>query len=233
MVSDKIIQDMWRIAQTDIGQSFEPDDAVIHLRLGDALSSHRDTDEGIGLLPHRAYSQILQEVQRTKGLITTISLITMPFTRDDVRAYERHLIDRSKLVAEDLQSYLAKEFPRAKVEIHNGHSEIPAKAYARLTRAKKVAVCGSSTFCTYPVLAVREAIGYIFRAEKHSPWAVRAATKYDNIRTYKVPRLTNNYTCKLSDTDLLMWLREQDPNVGGLVVNGPPLLRVSKNLVAE
>ncbi|KAI2493693.1 hypothetical protein MHU86_20837 [Fragilaria crotonensis] len=224
-VIDVIRQDMLKLVNTSVGQSFEPDDAVIHLRLGDALRGTKD--EHIGLLPHQTYEWILQSIEHEQGPIKTIGIVTQPFKRELVRSFDvaPSTISKSKLVAYDLVDYLQTKFPNATITIHNGPDEIPLKSYARLLRANKVAVCGPSTFCTMPVLAMQTAIGYIFRGEKHSPWAKHVAQFSDNIRTYKVPRLANNYTDKLNDEEILFWLRNQLPHVGDFTINGPPLVR--------
>lgn len=222
---DLIRADMWKLANTNVGQSFEPDDAVIHLRLGDALKGTKD--EHIGLLPHQTYAWILQNMEQERGPIETIGIVTQPFSRKHVRSFDfaPTTISKSKLVARDLVDFLQSKFPNATITIHNGPDEIPLKSYARLIRANKVAVCGPSTFCTMPVLATQTAIGYVFRGEKHSPWARHVAQFSDNIRTYKVPRLANNYTDKLNHEQIVFWLRNQLPHVGDFTINTPPLLR--------
>ena len=224
-VIDVIRQDMIKLVNTSVGQSFEPDDAVIHLRLGDALKGTKD--EHIGLLPHQTYEWILQNIEREQGPIKTIGIVTQPFKRKLVRSFDvaPSTISKSKLVARDLVDYLRSAFPNATIAIHNGRDEIPLKSFARLIRANMVAVCGPSTFCTMPVLATQTAIGYIFRGEKHSPWAKHVAQFSNNIRTYKVPRLANNFTDKLSDEEILFWLRNQLPHVGDFTIDGPPLVR--------
>jgi hypothetical protein len=164
-----IREDMIKLIQTEVGQSFEPQDAVLHLRLGDALKGTKD--EHIGLLPHRAYVEILEEIELEQGLLESIGIVTQPFHKKLVRSFDASTVTlaKSRLVAFDLMEHLQAKFPHAKVEIHNGAEEIPLKSYARLIRAKKVAICGPSTFCTMPVLA-SQGTGYLFRGEKHSPW---------------------------------------------------------------
>ena len=110
------------------------------------------------------------------------------------------------------------------VTIHNGPEETPLKSYACLIRAKKVSVSGSSTFCTLPVLVNREGIGFIFRTKKHNPLAVKAATKYDKIMTWKVPRLAKHLISRLNNMQILRWLRNQDAQAGEHIIGEEPLI---------
>lgn len=222
---DVFVPDMKKLAyDTEIGNSFEPEDAVIHLRLGDALKGKKD--ENIGLLPHGAYIEILEQIEKESGSLKSIGVVTQPFKKKLVRSFDATsaTLAKSRLVAFDLIEHIRSKFPQAIVSIHNGDDEIPLKSYARLIRAKKVAICGASTFCTMPVLAT-EGKGYLFRGEKHSPWAQHVADFQDNIRTFKVPRLANNYTDQLNDVQLLHWLRYQLPHAGEFAITGPPMIR--------
>jgi hypothetical protein len=225
-MSDVMREAMWILAHnTTTGQSFEPDDAVIHLRLGDALRGK--WDEGIGLLPHEGYSILLKEAESLRGPIQSISIVTASFDKKYARSFDAKAIlrERSAMVAYDFVRHLNELFPNATVTIHNGPDESSLKSYARLIRAKKVSICGSSTFCTLPVLANREGIGFVYRTERHNPWAVKAAEKYDNIKTWKVPRLTNNVIEQMDDSAILHWLRNQDAQAGEFIIGGAPLIR--------
>jgi hypothetical protein len=229
-MSDIMRESMWALADnTTPGQSFEPDDAVVHLRLGDSLRG--EWDEGIGLLPHEGYSILLKKAETLRGPIRTISIVTASFDKKYTRSFDAKaaLRERSAMITYDLVQHFNMVFPNATVTIHNGPDETALKSYARLIRAKKVSVCGSSTFCTLPVLANREGIGFIFRAEKHNPWAVKAAEKYANIMTWKVPRLANHFIPMLDDVSLLHWLRNQDARAGEFTVGGYPLIRPRLN----
>lgn len=223
---------------TTTGESIqnETEDAVIHLRLGDALKGAND--QRIGLLPHKAYANILQETMKQKNLSTieTIGIVTQPFERGLARGFDRMQVtlDKSRAIAIDLQRYLAKIWPKAKIRIHNDEHEIPLKSFARLIRAKQVAVCGSSTFCTYPVLSVGEnALGYVYRTERHSPWAPKLEGVLPNIRTFVAPRLANNFTAKLDIDTLIYWLRNQDLEVADLVIDQDPLIRNNETASAH
>jgi hypothetical protein len=226
-ITDIVQQDMARLAALPYCQSFEPDDAVLHLRLGDALEGRHD--EGIGLLPHQAYASLIAEAEKERGTIKTISIVTQPFEVKYLRQFDRNttLIRTSELVARDLQAFLSNRFPAAIVKIDN-KAENSLKSFARLIRAKKVAICGSSTFCTMPVLGVTEGIGFVFRAQKHSPWAALATERYDNLRTWRAPRLANHIVQLMTEKELLSWLRTEDAN-GDQVIDAYPFLPEHNN----
>jgi hypothetical protein len=232
LVSDVIREDMWRVAEADKAEnfSFVPDDAVIHLRLGDVLYSVRgkhQRHQRDGLLPHLTYSLLLKQAALEKGPIETISIVTQPFGGSGTRAHDMSVIERSKMIAYDLVKHLQEQFPNAIVTIHNGVDEPPSRAYARLIRAKIVCICGPATFCTFPVLGNRDGIGYILNGDGYllNPWAARAAMKYDNIRIFGGPTLGDSYIESLSDHDLLVWLNHQDPGTGYILIREDPAIR--------
>lgn len=228
-------QDMMRLAyRSEAGQwlqrNEEDDDAVIHLRLGDALRG--PNDQGLGLLPHDLYSRLLFQAQAAKETtIGSIGIVTQPFERrQGGRAFDANdeTLHKSRLVAEDLVRHLRHHFPEATVRIHNGRGETPLKAMARLVRARTVAVCGASTFCTIPVLSVDRGMGFLFRAYKHSPWAHSVVKQYkgsSKLQSFEAPRLTNNFIERLQMDTILYWLRNQASNVGLHRISDHPLIR--------
>lgn len=236
---DSIIQpDMRRLAyntttvQQHLSSTGQDDDqAVIHLRLGDVFRGKND--QGIGLLPHQAYAQILHRVEKDQDGVAmplrSIGIVTQPFRKKLARSFDRNavLLRRSWLVAMDLQRYLQQEFPLATVRVHC--DETPLLSMARLVRAERVAICGPSTFCTNPVLATRGQ-GFLFRATKHSPWAHRVVQLHpERLRSFRVPRLANNYTAILDEPVLLQWLRNQPADPIDLSITDPPLIRRQPN----
>jgi hypothetical protein len=229
LVSDVIREDMWRVAEADRAEnsSFVPDDAVIHLRLGDVLYSFSGSHQRDGLLPHLTYSLLLKQAALEKGPIETISIVTQPFGGSGTRSFDIPGIERSKMIAYDLVKHLQEHFPNATVTIHNGDDEPPSRTYARLIRAKIVSICGPTTFCTFPVLGNRDGIGYILNGDGYflNPWAARAAMKYDNIKVFGGPTLGDSYIESLSDHDLLVWLNHQDPRTGYISIREDPVIR--------
>ena len=222
-ITNTIRNDMAILASHPYSQSFEPDDAVIHVRLGDSLRGQHD--EFIGLLPHKAYGALIAEAEKEKGEMKSISIVTQPFEVKFLRHFDRNatLIHTSELVARDLRDYLRNRFPGAIVKIDNS-AETSMKSFARLIRAKKVAICGSSTFCTMPVLGVISALGYIYRAQRHSPWAALATDRYDNLRTWRAPRLANHIVPLMTEAELLHWLRTES-ETGNKVIDTFPFSR--------
>jgi hypothetical protein len=99
-----------------------------------------------------------------------------------------------------------------------------------LIRAKKASICGPATFCTFPVLANRDGIGYILNGDGYTlnPWASRASLKYENIEVFGAPTLGNKFIEELSDHDLFVWLNHQNPNIGYISIRDNPLVRYGK-----
>ena len=216
-------ENMLRLANSKLGQTIEAEDAVVHIRLGDALLGGRD--EGVGLLPFRAYSRILKRVETEVGPLATISVVTQTFVEDAARPEDTLALYRTEMIAKDFVSHLREYFPHASVKLHNSPQDTPLVTYVRMMKAGKVTICGASTFCTYPVLA-NPNIRYLFESEKFNPWVKRL--KYmGNVRTIESPRLANNYIGALTDLQLTHWLRHQDPN-GNDIITSPPLFRVPK-----
>ena len=73
----------------------------------------------------------------------------------------------SEMVVKDLTSYLREEIPNAIVGIDNDwNTETVATSYARLTIAKKIVICGCSTFCPYPVMRIQDdVLAYLYNLE--------------------------------------------------------------------
>ena len=209
------------------------DDAVIHLRLGDGLYSSVGANEFKGVFPHKTYINLLMQAQQEKGIITSIGIVTAPF-KGEVRPFDRRITSLSEEIALDLINALQNAFPTAKISIHNSPDETIIETLARVVHARKVAVCGCSTFCPYPLLAT-EGIGFMYNpVGPQNEWVRYAAEKYDNIRLFETPMLNglmirNEKTGWKLDHALMMdWLRNQDPNVGNVDIVEEPIFRELK-----
>jgi hypothetical protein len=226
LVSDIIRQDMWRVVEVDTANNgfFEPDDAVIHIQLGGSLYSSSGQHEHDALIPHRSYSLLIEQATLERGPILSISIIITFLEGSDLN---EDMDERSILVAHNLYKHLEETFPDANVTMYSTHIEPASRAYSRLVRAKKVSICGPATFCTFPVLGNRDAIGYILNGENYTlnPWSVRAAYKYENINIFSAPALGNAYIEGLSNHDLLVWLNHQNPSIGYVSIRDNPLMR--------
>eukprot|EP00804_Cyclotella_cryptica_P021382 CCRYP_016775-RA/>CCRYP_016775-RA protein AED:0.45 eAED:0.45 QI:0/-1/0/1/-1/1/1/0/228 len=162
LASDAMISDWNHLADPLVAKISDHDDAVIHLRLGDALFAAHGFNEKKGLFPHATYINLLKQAQRERGAIRSIGLVTAPFTGSFVRSkYDAQSTSTSKIIAMDLFDALQRAFPRAKVRLHNRPEETILESLARLVHARKVAICGCSTFCPYPLLATK-GIGFVY-----------------------------------------------------------------------
>ena len=235
MAADTMISDWSRLAESYSDDPTDHDDAVIHLRLGDAMYARSGFSEDKGLFPHKTYIKLLKQAESEKGSIDSIGIVTAPFKGEFVRKlYDSGSTSTSEMIAMDLVDALQEAFPRAKVTIHNSPRETIVQANSRLVNARKVAVCGCSTFCPYPLLATK-GIGYMFGppSTKHhqNAWIFNAAKRFEHFRLFETPMLNglviNNFkTGEKLDMDVLLeWLRHQDPNAGNIDIMEEPIFR--------
>jgi hypothetical protein len=183
------------------------DDAVIHFRCGDLLS----TDLlAYGFLTFHGYSRHISPSVRSIGILTqpfgkvkniTHTIIasnstvseeggqSQSLTSDQERSLDTSdetMARRCRTLVYAFQDYLQDKFPLATVHIRNDRTETIALAYARMVMAKQV-VGSMSTFSIYPVIGTF-GTGYYLRPKINDPsyWAVNSiypVTKIWDIRT--------------------------------------------------
>ncbi|KAL7487867.1 hypothetical protein ACHAW6_013433 [Cyclotella cf. meneghiniana] len=235
LASDAIISDWNHLADPTSVKITDHDDAVIHLRLGDALFSVGGLNEKKGLFPHATYINLLKQAQEEMGTLSSIGLVTAPFTGSFLRSrYDAQSTSVSKIVAMDLLDAIQRAFPGAKVTLHNRPEETIIESLARLVHARKVAICGCSTFCPYPLLATK-GIGFIYNPlHSQNIWVKNASEEIGHFRLFNAPLLNglvidNHKTGKsLSIGVVMRWLRNQRPDVGNIDITAPPIFRSSK-----
>jgi hypothetical protein len=236
MASDVMISDWNRLAEdTSVSPIQDHDDAVIHLRLGDAMYARSGISEDKGLFPHGTYIKLLKQAEEERGPIASIGLVTAPFKGQFVRAnFDLKSTSTSAVIASELVTALQAAFPQAKITIHNSLDETIVQALSRVVHARKVAACGCSTFCPYPLLATK-GIGYMFGPEStrhhQNDWIYNAAQRYKNFRLFETPMLNgvvidNHTNKKLEISQVLEWLQKQDPDVGNVDIMEEPIFRV-------
>ena len=140
-------------AQPERVQITDHDDAVIHLRLGDGLHTTYGANENKGVFPHGTYINLIKQAQEEKGSMKSIGIVTAPFKGNHVRPLDSGFTRLSELIVHDLMLALELEFPDVEVRLHNSDNESIIDSLARLVHARKVAICGCSTFCPYALLA--------------------------------------------------------------------------------
>jgi hypothetical protein len=190
-------------------------DIAIHVRCGDAL---RTTKNSYGILPHSTYSRIIREEFPGDSLKGTISIVTQPFDAEYLRLEDRESGAKCRLIIEDLVSYLRQEFPSAQVDLHNHHSDTIAMTYARLVLAKKMTICGPSTFCKMASVA-SVGTGYLYTGKTSSEhlWSSEMARRYNDVKLYRSEKLVSGSRnglsrkslLKVPDQELLAWLRRK------------------------
>jgi len=196
------------------------DDAVIHVRLHDAFKSigSPSSKKGgrpsqRGLFPHIAYTSMLKKAEEEKGEIQTISIVTQSFLKDNVRDVDQDFTELSRTVGEDLARQLRIEFPNTKVSIHNDReTETTVTSYSRLVRAKKIAICGCSTFCPFPVMSVGDDVmAYLYNSKYLNGFYTNyLAENKDNIHLWDAPMLGSNDIGGLTDSQIIEFLRNED-----------------------
>ena len=182
------------------------------------------TDDGVAERADESSPTMPTAEAPTTSAGTNNTTSTVGTTRQQEQ--QEQLQHRSHAIACDLVEYLEEAFPRTNIRLHNDvfGDASRTKVMAGLASANKGAICGLSAFCAAPVLSVDEgdAIGYILDAgsmSRHNAWALRAARQsstssfaavQDNsVRVFAAPILANTLLPKLTDHEILNWLRRQ------------------------
>ena len=228
MASELMISDWKYLTQPERVKITDHDDAVIHLRLGDGLHTTYGANENKGVFPHGTYINLIKQAQAEKGAIKSIGIVTAPFKGNHVRPLDSGFTRLSELIVHDLMLALELEFPDVEVRLHNSDNESIIDSLARLVHARKVAICGCSTFCPYALLAA-DGIGYIYNpASYQNVWVGNASERYENFRLFDAPMLNGMMIAndkngwRAPEKRVVRWLREQDPNVGNVdIIHGP------------
>jgi len=156
---------------------------------------------------------MLKKAEEEKGEIQTISIVTQSFLKDNVREIDQDFTELSRTVGEDLARQLRIEFPNAKVSIHNDReTETTVTSYSRLVRAKKIAICGCSTFCPFPVMSVGDDVmAYLYNSKYLNGFYTNyLAENKDNIHLWDAPMLGSNDIGGLTDSQIIEFLRNEN-----------------------
>jgi hypothetical protein len=231
LASDSMIRDWKYLASPQVTSITDYDDAVIHLRLGDGLYSTFGDNEGKGVFPHATYINLLKQARQEKGHLFKIGIVTAPFKGDKLRVFDRGSTSISEAIATDLIDAIKREFAQAEVRLHNSPESTIIESLARLVQARKVAICGCSTFCPYALLAT-EGIGYMYNpVGNQNRWVRNAAERYPNFRLFETPML-NGLMMKNNKTGytmpagrILRWLQVQKPDIGNVDIFEGPVFR--------
>jgi hypothetical protein len=128
----------------------EIDDVAIHLRLGDVITGRV---RNMGLLPFQAYLDIIPLNVSSIGIVTAP---TKPETTADI-------------IVNGLRTFLADQYPKAKVAVRNSPNDNASMVHTRLVKARQVVICTASTYCLHPTLG-SESVGVMFWNAKHPNW---------------------------------------------------------------
>jgi hypothetical protein len=150
--------------------SVELDDAVIHFRCGDLLSTNITS---YGFMTFAGYTRHISPQARSIGILTQPfgdSIRDSPFSTGQQR-----LLDSSNAVKNQrcrtlvlaLADYVAQRHRHAKVFIRNDAHETVALTYARMVMANQT-IGAMSTFSVFPILATF-GTGYFMKPKRGSP----------------------------------------------------------------
>ena len=180
-------------------------DAVLYLQFGNDVTTEMEN----GILPHRAYSDAIHQAALEKGKMETMTIvIRILHTTDQLLAH------RYRIAVNDLVLHLEREFPMASIETINAVDESTRRVFQRLMTAKKVAICGASSVCAFPVVSNRHGIAFLYQwPTSDNAWETAVSNLDTNVRMMEAPLLTSHRISSLSDNELLQWLQSQNPIV--------------------
>jgi hypothetical protein len=145
------------------------DDAVIHFRCGDLLSTNITS---YGFMTFAGYTRHISPEARSIGILT------QPFGSihdSKLSTGQQRLLDSSNAVKNQrcrtlvlaLRQYIAQRHSRAKISIRNDAHETVALTYARMVMANQT-IGAMSTFSVFPILATF-GTGYFMKPKRGSP----------------------------------------------------------------
>jgi len=143
----------------------EIDDVAIHVRMIAGVSN-------MGILPFWAYLKIIPTEN-----VSTIGIVTQPLQPES----------NSSFVITGLQKFLARHYPNATVSIRDSLNDTIPIIYTRFIKARRFAVCTSSTFCLFATMA-SEGTGVVVPSKifgEHPNWVDRL----NGLHGLKVPKV--------------------------------------------
>lgn len=182
-----------------------PADAVIHYRCGDAIQQNGDLC--YGLLPHSTYATLLEQHQP----IRSIAILTQPFDGPTLRAPDQPYGPRCRRIVHNLVEYLENKFPQASVMIYNSPQDTGRRDFCRMTQARKLAVCGASTYCQFASLAT-QGVAYFYNhadltCHEHNWLEPVMEQEPDRVRPFSGQLLASRDAYEMTDDELMSWLQ--------------------------
>lgn len=200
---------------------FEIDDAVLHVRCGDILSTNAGS---YGFLSFPGYSRHISPDVRTIGILAqsfcqepnASDSKSMKWERRERQRDANHCL-RCQTLTVAFAQFLSEQFPNATVNIRNDPSEPISLVYARMVLANQTVGC-LSTFTIYPVLAtfgtgyyLRPTPGYSSSWVTDSQHPVMNSANVDNFELFDDNLLHIPDVKKLWDSQgeeaVIEWLR--------------------------
>lgn len=207
-MSQAVIEDVRRMVQRMQQESSLLDDVVyddvaIHFRCGDVMGKNGWRND-YGLTKFTEYPKHVRQHIHNDSEVHSIGIITQPWNRTLLRKQDTGTEDKCRRATHRMVDYLQKEFPMAKISIHNGPTETLPIAYARLVLARLVSFASISTFGIFPTMATHGKAGYF---QKGFEWANVLPEQYPNLHSMTRPHLGAAQVFYLeSFQDTLQWL---------------------------
>jgi hypothetical protein len=206
-------------------QPIEFDDAIIHFRCGDVLSTRSLT---YGFMTFHGYSRHLSPHVRTIGILTqpfgrqpneTIMTESFVGQQRNLDAADANQTQRCGTLVFAFVDFLKEQFPNATVSIRNDPSETIALAYTRMVLANQTVSC-MTTFSVFPIVGTF-GTGYFLRPIQYGTSSWLSHWKYpitkmnhnnSNVVLFDEPYILLGYEAKdlwdtYGDDVVLQWFR--------------------------
>ena len=177
------------------------------------------------------YVELLKQARFLKGHLFSIGIVTAPFKGSKLRGVDMAYTSLGEMIVQDLIEAIQPEFPMATIRLHNSPDSTIIESLSRVVNARKVAICGCSTFCPYALLA-REDLGFMYNpVGSQNQWVRNAANWHPYFHLFETPMLNglvisnNKNGYKMPEHRVIRWLREQDPTVGNIDITESPIFR--------
>lgn len=171
---------------TPLYPDVEVDDAMLHFRCGDIISSNHPS---FGFMKFGSFSRHLSPDVRSIGIATQPFNMSAQMRRAEGGAWKQ---ERCKKVVMAFVEHLQGLFPKARIRIHNGLNETIALTFARMIMANQT-VIGITSFGVFPGVTTF-GTGYIRKPDymkAPNRWLLTSPLidRVDNVKLIEEPRM--------------------------------------------
>jgi hypothetical protein len=179
------------------------DDVAIHFRCGDVMGGVNRDD--FGMIKFTEYRKHISPSAKSIGILT------QPFERGRNRKTDSSRTSWCRNATYLLVETLQKDFPEARISIHNGMNETLPLAYARLTMAYQ-SFTSLSSFGIFPVIgSIGE--GYFQEGNRGvNPFVKHLPSMFPNLHMMTAPKLASGKMFRMNLSSILDWFVAADDN---------------------